>query len=196
MGNLWSVASAIRYLGAEPKITDSPSDISAAQILILPGVGSFRRAMEIIRQKSIDQAIFESLTKSATKLLGICLGMQLLGSQSTEDGETAGLCLIPNTVKKFENTDKYRLKIPHVGFSEVQHSQDTELFKDIPSDTCFYFIHSYYMGLDGLSTGIATTNHGTEFLAAFENGQVSGTQFHPEKSQSSGLMLLKNFIGV
>lgn len=194
MGNLWSVASAVRHLGAEPHVTDSPNEISVARILILPGVGSFRRAMEIIRAKSIDAAIFNALTQPSTKLLGICLGMQLLGSASTEDGATAGLCLVPNVVRRFESTDQCRLKIPHVGFSEVYHRSDTHLFSDIPSGACFYFVHSYYMAVEGLTSGIATSDHGTNFLAAFENSQVSGTQFHPEKSQSSGLMLLNNFI--
>ena len=194
MGNLWSVASAIRFLGAEALITTDTKEISAAKFLILPGVGSFRRAMEIIKQNSIDRAIHESLTKTDAKLLGICLGMQLLGSSSSEDGNTQGLGLVSNTVQKFTNTVDTRLKIPHVGFSEVKHDSNTKLFSAIPNNSCFYFVHSYFMGLTPPITGVATCTYGTEFVAAFEQGQVSGTQFHPEKSQSMGLNLLKNFL--
>jgi imidazole glycerol-phosphate synthase subunit HisH len=194
MGNLWSVASAIRHLGAEPQITKSAKEISSAKFLILPGVGSFRRAMEAIRKNSIDQAILQSLSQSETKLLGICLGMQLLGSTSSEDGDTQGLGLVPNTVRKFTNTADTRLKIPHVGFSEVKHGANTILFSGIPSESCFYFVHSYFMELTPTIDGVATCRYGTEFVAAFEQGQVSGTQFHPEKSQSMGLNLLKNFL--
>ena len=194
MGNLWSVASAIRFLGAEALITTNTKEISAAKFLILPGVGSFRRAMEIIKQNSIDRAIHESLTKTDAKLLGICLGMQLLGSSSSEDGNTQGLGLVSNTVQKFTNTVDTRLKIPHVGFSEVKHDSNTKLFSAIPNNSCFYFVHSYFMGLTPSITGVATCTYGTEFVAAFEQGQVSGTQFHPEKSQSMGLNLLKNFL--
>ena len=194
MGNLWSVASAIRFLGAEALITSNTKEISSAKYLILPGVGSFRRAMQVIKQNSIDQAILQSLSQSETKLLGICLGMQLLGSASSEDGDTQGLGLIPNTVRKFTNTADTRLKIPHVGFSEVKHDSNMKLFSSIPSESCFYFVHSYFMGLTPSITGVATCTYGTEFIAAFEQGQVSGTQFHPEKSQSMGLNLLKNFL--
>lgn len=194
MGNLWSVASAIRFLGAEALITTDVKQISVAKFLILPGVGSFRRAMEVIKQNSIDQAILQSLTQTDAKLLGICLGMQLLGSSSSEDGDTQGLGLVPNTVRKFTNTVGTRLKIPHVGFSEVEHDSNTKLFEGISNNSCFYFVHSYFMGLTPTIKGVATCHHGTKFVAAFEQGQVSGTQFHPEKSQSIGLNLLKNFL--
>lgn len=194
MGNLWSVASAIHFLGAEALITSDTKVISAAKFLILPGVGSFRRAMETIRQNSIDQAILQSLSQPDTKLLGICLGMQLLGSSSSEDGDTQGLGLVPNTVQRFSNTVDTQLKIPHVGFSEVKHEANTKLFSGIPNESCFYFVHSYFMALTPSIKGVATCHHGTEFVAAFEQGQVSGTQFHPEKSQSMGLNLLKNFV--
>ncbi len=194
MGNLWSVASAIRFLGAEALITSNTKEISSAKFLILPGVGSFRRAMQVIKQNSIDQAILQSLSQSETKLLGICLGMQLLGSTSSEDGDTQGLGLVPNTVRKLTNTANTRLKIPHVGFSEVTHGTNTKLFSGIPSESCFYFVHSYFMELTPAFDSVATCRYGTEFVAAFEQGQVSGTQFHPEKSQSMGLNLLKNFL--
>ncbi len=194
MGNLWSVASAIRFLGAEALITSNTKEILSAKFLILPGVGSFRRAMQVIKQNSIDQAILQSLTQPETKLLGICLGMQLLGSASSEDGDTQGLRLVPNAVRKFTNTADTRLKIPHVGFSEVKHDSKIKLFSGISSESCFYFVHSYFMELTPTINSVATCHHGTEFVAAFEQGQVSGTQFHPERSQLMGLKLLKNFL--
>ncbi|NBQ44662.1 MAG: imidazole glycerol phosphate synthase subunit HisH, partial [Actinobacteria bacterium] len=114
MGNLWSVASAVKFVGATPVISDDPSTISKASVLILPGVGSFRKAMTTIKEKSIDMAILESLQKPRSKILGICLGMQLLGVSSTEDGLTPGLGLVKNEVVKLANHEK-QIKIPHVG---------------------------------------------------------------------------------
>jgi glutamine amidotransferase len=194
MGNLWSVASAIKFLGKIPVITGDVSKISESETLILPGVGSFRRAMNTIRNQSIDKAIFESLQNTKSKLLGICLGMQLLGASSTEDGLTAGLGLVQNEVVQLANSEKNPVKIPHVGFNRVQISKESKLFEQIPIDASFYFVHSYAMQILNDTSKYTTTTYGHRFVAAIESGQVFGTQFHPEKSQKNGLKVLENFL--
>jgi glutamine amidotransferase len=194
MGNLWSVASAIKFLGKVPVITGDISKISTSETLILPGVGSFRRAMDTIRKQSVDKAIFDSLQNPKAKLFGICLGMQLLGASSTEDGLTAGLGLVQNEVVRLANSEKNPIKIPHVGFNKVQISKESKLFEQIPIDASFYFVHSYAMQILNDSSTYTTTTYGHEFVAAIESGQVFGTQFHPEKSQKNGLKVLENFL--
>ncbi|NBY44854.1 MAG: imidazole glycerol phosphate synthase subunit HisH [Acidimicrobiia bacterium] len=194
MGNLWSVASAIKFLGKTPVVTSDLSVISTSETLILPGVGSFRRAMDTIRKQSIDKAIFDSLENPNTKLLGICLGMQLLGASSTEDGPTAGLGLVQNEVVRLSKSETSPIKIPHVGFNKVQMPNDSKLFEQIPIDASFYFVHSYAMQILNDISIYTTTTYGHQFVAAIESGQVFGTQFHPEKSQKNGLKVLENFL--
>jgi glutamine amidotransferase len=197
MGNLWSVASAIKFLGADPVISHDPIEIANSNYLVLPGVGSFRKAMETIRANKIDLAIAEALTNSKTKLLGICLGMQLLGASSTEDGQTPGLGLVPNLVTRFSSNNAIKIKIPHIGFSEVKSPKKSSLFANIPENSCFYFVHSYFMEIanyDSTMSHVAIATHGTDFVAAIESGRICGTQFHPEKSQKSGLQLMRNFL--
>ena len=197
MGNLWSVASAIKFLGAYPVVSHDPIEIANSNCLVLPGVGSFRRAMETIKTNKYDQAIAEALTNSKTKLLGICLGMQLLGASSTEDGETPGLGLVPNLVTRFPSNNVIKIKIPHIGFSDVKSPKNSSLFANIPDNSCFYFVHSYFMEIanyDATKSHVATATHGTDFVAAIESGRICGTQFHPEKSQKSGLQLMRNFL--
>ena len=194
MGNLWSVASAVRFLGFTPVVTSETSIISSAESLILPGVGSFRRAMHEIKSASIDQAIFKSLENPKTKLLGICLGMQLLGVSSTEDGLTEGLGLVKNTVTKLIGSNEVSIKIPHVGFNRTQMPKESKLFDQISIVASFYFVHSYAMQILDDSSKYATTTYGHKFVAAIESGQIFGTQFHPEKSQKSGLKVLEGFL--
>jgi glutamine amidotransferase len=188
------VASAVRFLGFTPVVTSDISIISSAESLILPGVGSFRRAMHEIKSASIDQSIFKSLENPEAKLLGICLGMQLLGVSSTEDGLTEGLGLVKNTVTKLTDSNEASIKIPHVGFNRTQMPKESKLFDQISIDASFYFVHSYAMQILDDSNKYATTTYGQKFAAAIESGQVFGTQFHPEKSQKSGLKVLENFL--
>ena len=194
MGNLWSVASAIKYLGYLPQISCDNKEISRADLIILPGVGSFRRAMQTIESAEINKAIFEALNQPQTRLLGICLGMQLLGKSSTEDGLTEGLGLVKNEVTKFTSSESEPIKIPHIGYSEISRNKKMRLFAGISSDACFYFVHSYFMKVVTDETLYATAHHGQGYIAAFESGQIFGTQFHPEKSQRAGLKVLQNFL--
>jgi len=196
MGNLWSVISALRYLGANPVISNDPEDIIRADVLLLPGVGSFRRAMTLLQEHSLDQAIVQAVRMRGTKILGICLGMQLLGTKSTEDGITSGLGLINAQVEKFSANEVGGNKVPHIGFDLVQSKPNWGLFKGLDAAADFYFVHSYRMLPTGLSGRSATCKYGIDFLAAYEENNICATQFHPEKSQTNGLILLKNFLSI
>lgn len=194
MCNLWSISSALQYLGFNAVISNDPSEILNTDALILPGVGSFRKAMSALKENNLDRAIVDAVKTKGSKILGICLGMQLLGADSTEDGFTSGLGLIPNGVDKFSTQNKGTYKIPHVGFNLVHSHPEAHLFKGLPQAADFYFVHSYRMSPDGLSGLSTTCNYGDIFLASYEQENIFATQFHPEKSQTNGLLLLQNFL--
>lgn len=194
MGNLWSVKSALDYLGASTSITADPEIVCRAEVLILPGVGSFRKAMSSLKNTGLQQAILEAVKTKGSKILGICLGMQLLGSYGTEDGETAGLGLIPNRVERFTTEEVGKNKIPHIGFNAVRRGEQSILFRGLPASADFYFVHSYRLLPQNLKGKTAISTYGIDFLAGFEVDNIYGTQFHPEKSQTNGLVLLKNFL--
>ena len=194
MGNVWSVLSALRYLGCSPAMSGDPEIIAQAGALLLPGVGSFRNAMARLKQRGIDQAIVEAVRTGGGKILGICLGMQLLGIRSCEDGDTPGLGLIPQVVERIAAAASGPLKIPHIGFDSVHSQPGAHLFRGLPDAADFYFVHSYRMLPGSLDGKVATCCYGAEFLAAYEKDNIYATQFHPEKSQTNGLVLLGNFL--
>ena len=194
MGNIWSVASALKYLNCDVEISSDPDKVTSAEILLLPGVGSFRKAMNSLRSLKLDEAIIKTVNDDKKKILGICLGMQLLGSKSSEDGETRGLNLIPVPVEEFSVQDLHTLKIPHIGFNQVTSDPDSKMFKGLPKDPDFYFVHSYRMMPRSLNGKLALCSYGNDFLAAYENENIYATQFHTEKSQTNGLVLLRNFL--
>ena len=133
-----------------------------------------------------------NIEKNNAKILGICLGMQLLGKSSTEDGFSDGLKLVNNEVKKIQTLDSN--KVPHIGFDKVSFSNKWKFFKNISCDAAFYFVHSYNMVNQVDLPYVAICNYGEGFVAAFQSGNIYGTQFHPEKSQAYGLQMLKNFL--
>lgn len=195
LSNILSVVNAFTYLGSSCEVTDSAETIARSKTLILPGVGSFKTAMNSLKNLRIDEALLQAADQSA-KILGICLGMQLMGSMSTEDGHTRGLNLIDNKVDVFSLAEVGNQKIPHVGFDKVEKNSNSQLFLGLPSESDFYFLHSYRM-LAAEENGIsAVCKYGIEFLAAFEKENIYGTQFHPEKSQTNGLKLLQNFLKI
>lgn len=193
MGNIYSVQSALKFLGYESEFTDNHAKILNADKIILPGVGSFRKAMQNILNKNLDDPIKESIIIKKRNILGICLGMQLLGKSSTEDGFTRGLELFDGKVDRFKEDNEY--KIPHIGYNEVIPSKKTILFRNLNNTLDFYFVHSYMMQTN-VTNGISFCSYGVSFVAAFENDNIFGTQFHPEKSQTNGLVLLKNFLSI
>jgi glutamine amidotransferase len=194
MGNLWSVVNALRYLGCAPVVSGDPKEVAGADALLLPGVGSFRKAMLSLQETALDQAILEAVQGRGRKILGICLGMQLMGSRGSEDGDTPGLGLVESTVDRFTPEEVSGAKIPHIGFDLVRSEPGAVLFRNLPEAADFYFVHSYRMLPQGLGGKVATCNYGVRFVAAYERENVFATQFHPEKSQTNGLMLLKNFL--
>jgi len=175
-------------------LVSDPDIIANTEFLILPGVGSFRQGMNAIKERNLDEAIMMAVESKGSKILGICLGMQLLGSSSTENGETVGLGLIPNHVDHFNSYEMGSNKIPHVGFNSAEFSERKGLFSGLQKVSDFYFTHSYRMLVDNFKGTYATTLYGIEFMSAFEDGNIFVAQFHPEKSQSNGLILLKNFL--
>jgi glutamine amidotransferase len=194
MGNLWSVVSAVQHLNVGVNVTSSASEIERAEALILPGVGSFKKAMGIIRELQIDQAILQNIQRTRSKILGICLGMQIFGIESSEDGHSLGLGIIPAKVEEFSSMDMGPLKVPHVGFDQVYWEKDSRLFQGLSQNSDFYFVHSYRMLPNNEVGNSIKCDYGVSFMAAHENQNVFATQFHPEKSQTNGLILLSNFI--
>lgn len=194
MGNLWSVGSALDYLGGNPVITGDPAQVARADALILPGVGSFRQAMELLRANGLDEAITEAVLGRRRKVLGICLGMQLFAESGSEDGLSQGLGFISGRVDRFASEELGTLKVPHIGFNRVTVSDQSRLFKGLDGSTDFYFVHSYRLLPGNLPGQSAICHYGVDFLAAYEHENIFATQFHPEKSQTNGLLVLKNFL--
>jgi glutamine amidotransferase len=192
MGNLLSVANAIREIGHEAIISADPSEVTRADYLILPGVGSFRFAMSRLHKTHLKDALDSYLTDEQRPLLGICLGMQLLASYGVEDGGSDGLKVFEGTIDAFSLSCSE--KIPHVGFNTVQCHSDSILFGGLHPETDFYFVHSYRLGEEP-PTGLSSKcQYGDSFIASWESKNVFATQFHPEKSQANGLKVLTNFM--
>ena len=196
MSNIGSVLNALHYLGSNPKVSSDPSEVAQAESLILPGVGSFRKAMSKLRQTGLDQAILDAVQAKGRKILGICLGMQLMGSSGSEDGDTPGLGLIPNPVDRFTPEEIGENKIPHIGFNKAFFNPGknvSKLFNSLESESEFYFVHSYRVCCDDLTHIAAETIYGETFTSAIRRDHVYGVQFHPEKSREHGLIVLNNF---
>ena len=192
MGNLRSIESALHYLGVACVIEDRPERVAASEKLILPGVGSFARAMANLRSTGQRDALEQAVRGRGVPVLGICLGMQLLAERGTEDGVSAGLGWIPGEVVRF--TAKEDRKIPHIGFNAVSHkARGRQMFAGLPEAADFYFVHSYYFVPRAPDAVAGECDYGEPFVAAVANANVWGVQFHPEKSQGNGLRLLRNF---
>ena len=190
MGNLRSVQKAFEKLGHAAEICDQPSKLGDVDKLVLPGVGAFRDAIHEVRRREFVTPILDHLA-SGKPFLGICLGLQMLFDVSYEDGEWPGLGIIPGKVVRFQ--DQPGLKIPHMGWNQLQITGEPKLLANIPRDAHFYFVHSYHVVPTDRSVVIAESEHGERFVAAIARGNLWATQFHPEKSQKHGLQLLANF---
>ena len=191
VGNLFSLESSFAAIGAEVTVTSDPAVLKAADKLLLPGVGAFGDAAEKLRSTGLD-AVIRELAAAEKPLLGICLGMQLLFEKSLEYGEHTGLGLIPGTVKPIADVIPGELKIPHIGWNALHFHRDCPLFTELREGECVYFVHSFYAA-DCADAVTATAEYGAELTAAVAKGNVYGCQFHPEKSGSTGLKILKAF---
>jgi imidazole glycerol-phosphate synthase subunit HisH len=192
MGNIGSIRNMLSHLGSRATVTADPAVIEKADKLILPGVGRFDRAMDNIDRLGISDIIRYKATQEKKPLLGICLGMQLLCSFS-EEGSKEGLSLVDAKVRKFIFEDE-KMKVPHMGWNEVTVSKESRLLGNAEVGSRFYFVHSYFVTCRSSSDVLTYTNYGIPFVSAFENGNIVGVQFHPEKSHRFGINLFRNFL--
>lgn len=188
VGNIRSVLFALRRLQRDAELTDNPSLLQDADGLILPGVGAFAPAMDQLRERGLDDVVCQ-FADSGRPLLGICLGHQLLFSESEEHGLHEGLNLLPGQVVRFERG----LKVPHMGWNQVDQTAACSLFEDIESGEFFYFAHSYYTLPAESEVSVGSTDYGRTFTSVASRDNVFGAQFHPEKSGAVGLKMLSNF---
>ena len=191
MGNVLSVQKALHKIGMESIITADKGEINNSSFIILPGVGSFKRAMENLHDKNLVTILREEINENKKPFLGICLGMQLLADQGYEDSKTSGLGVIEGSVKEIPS---HELPIPHIGWNEIS-IRKKKYFENI-HDHNFYFVHSYYLDAKNEQDIAATVSYGCEITAAVQKDNIFGTQFHPEKSQEEGLEVLKSFFKV
>ena len=192
LGNLASIYNATKTLYSDVKISNSPTDILNASHLILPGVGSFKSGIEGLQKFNLMKILNEEVIKKKKKFLGICLGMQLILTESFEGGVFKGLNWINGKVLKISKKDN--VMIPHMGWNDVKFSSSSSLYKGVQQNSAFYFVHSFHaLPIDAnLVSGICF--HGSEIVASLEKENIFATQFHPEKSHDVGTQLLKNFI--
>ena len=192
VGNLYSLKSSFSAIGVEVVTTGDKSVIEKADKIILPGVGAFRDAIEKLKATGLDKVVVER-AKAGVPLLGICLGMQLLFDKSYEYGEYDGLGLIKGEIRPIGSVIPKELKIPHIGWNALTlYKPKSEIFKYLSDGDCVYFVHSYY-GANCKEFVTATTEYGANLTASVQSGNVYGCQFHPEKSGSVGLSILKAF---
>ena len=187
-GNLGSVEKALSGLGMRAVVTQDPRIVADAEAVTLPGDGAFHDAMATLQSLGLLDPIRACLD-DGRPFLGICLGYQLLFTESEEFGQGKGLDVIPGAVRRFPAG----LKVPHMGWNQVEPQGDLRLFEGIPAGAHFYFVHSYYPETSDPSLSVATCTYGVTFPAAAERGALFATQFHPEKSQRWGRRLLENF---
>lgn len=193
-GNLTSVLKALKYLGAETHVTQSPEDVRSASKIVLPGVGHFQ-ATQLLHDLKLTDATREAIAKGVP-FLGICVGLQWLYQGSTEAESTEGLCHFDARCEHFPSTyDGADLKSPHVGWNSLEHiRQDSRLLKDVTPGSFVYYTHSWRAPVSNDTA--ATTSYGGDFTAAVERDNVMGVQFHPEKSGDAGLQILRNFLEI
>jgi glutamine amidotransferase len=189
MGNLRSVEKALMAVGDQAVISEDPEVVRHSDRLILPGVGAFGDAMSNLKQAGLDLAIRDAVAEGKP-LLGLCLGLELLFSESEEFGRHEGLNLIPGHVRKFEET---ALRVPHVGWNQIESLRPDPLLENLPDGSYFYFVHSFFVEPDRSDDALAWTNYGGPFCSIARHENVWGAQFHPEKSQDAGKRLLRNF---
>lgn len=194
MGNIGSVRNALHALGFKGMITNKQDEIAQATHLILPGVGAFGDGMNNLYERGLVDVLTREVMERKKPALGICLGMQLLAEVGEEGGEHVGLGWVKGRVRRFQ-VDERAFRIPHVGWNDVVTCSGSTLFAGIGSPT-FYFVHSYFLVPENSDIVAGTCDYGETFAASIEQQNVYGVQFHPEKSQTSGLTLLKNFLSV
>jgi len=195
LGNLRSVANAFATLDCRIEIITAPASLKDASHIVLPGVGAFGDGMENLRSKGWIEALEEQVRGQKKPFLGICLGMQLLAATGTEHGSWRGLGWIDASVNRLTAASQ-GLRVPHMGWNDVQVVGQPKLLKGLGDKPCFYFVHSFAVVPEDRGVVSGFCEYGTDFAACIESGNILGVQFHPEKSHKVGLALLKNFLEV
>jgi glutamine amidotransferase len=193
MGNLRSVSNAIEALGSPVVILSSPDDLPGVDRVVLPGVGAFGDGMAKLDRGGWIPVLREEVLVKGKPFLGLCLGMQLLATLGTEHGECAGLGWIPGAVRRLESVDP-AVRIPHIGWNDVEVVRPSGLYRGYKGVPVFYFVHSYVFQPEDPAVISGYCQHGVRFAASVEWNNVFATQYHPEKSQKSGLTVLRNFL--
>lgn len=188
MGNLRSVQKGFSRVGYEADITSDPKTVSGCNGIVLPGVGAFGDAMDNLREAELVDPIVKAVS-DGVPLLGICLGLQLLFSESEELGVHRGLDFLPGRVRRFPEGQR----VPQIGWNQIQIKKETPLLAGVPDGAFFYFVHSFYVDPSRNGDAIALTDYGIDYISIAGEGHVFGVQFHPEKSQDAGLKILSNF---
>lgn len=191
-GNLRSVCNSLKKLSVDCHVVKAPSDLNKIQTMIFPGVGSFGDSSDQLKKQSLFEPIREWIINDRP-FLGICIGFQMLFDSSEESPGSEGLGIIPGKVIKF--SEQTNLKVPHMGWNKVQiKNLNDPVWQKIDDFTHFYFVHSYFPKPDNPEVSSSTTGYGIDFTSSIRFGNIFGTQFHPEKSQKSGLRLIENFL--
>ncbi len=190
-GNVGSVYNLVNYLGFDCKITNNSNYINDCSHIILPGVGSYFKSMEKIKKNISIENLEQQIFKKKKFFLGICVGMQVLSTDGHEFETCNGLNWINGSVKKINND-----KLPHIGWNNINIKKNSKLFQNLSDKEDFYFLHSYYLLPANKSNIIAETNYAHDFCSAIEKENIFGVQFHPEKSQRAGQILVENFLNL
>ena len=192
VGNTHSVKEAVAYLGYDVCITDNPEKLEAADAMVLPGVGAFEAAMTNLRKRDLVGTLNHLVLEKNKPILGICLGMQLLAERSEENGLHEGLGWIGGKVVRIDGAEN--LRVPHVGWNDIEVVNNKHLFERLQGQSNFYFDHSYHFVCTDQKDIAAKVNYGKQLVAAVKRNNICGVQFHPEKSQITGLRLIKGFL--
>lgn len=192
-GNLISVATTLKKLGADVRISSRPEDVRAAEKLVLPGVGSLGTGMRNLRELGLIEPLCEKVLERKTPILGICLGLQMF-TRHSEEGDCAGLGWIDAETRRFRFNGPNAPKIPNLGWNEVVFRKPHPVHRGVDPGACFYFAHSYRVFCANPADVLATADYGGEYVCAAQVGNIIGIQFHAEKSHRNGFQLLRNFL--
>lgn len=196
LGNISAFANIYKRLNIEHCIAKDAASLAGASKIVLPGVGAFDYAMTLLNQSGMRETLDDLVLKQHVPVLGVCVGMQIMAS-SSEEGQLAGLNWIPGRVKKFDvKMLTHKPTIPHMGWNQFNAIEAHPIFNEIDAEQGFYFLHSYYFECENAADVFATSEYGIEFSSAVRRQNIYGFQFHPEKSLSNGVALLKNFAGL
>jgi glutamine amidotransferase len=194
MGNVRSVVNALNAVGATVELVSEPEALERADGVVLPGVGAFGEGIARLRQSGLESALSDHVIGRGKPFLGLCLGLQLLATTGLERGCHRGLGWIPGTVAALPIPDSSDFRLPHVGWNDVSTRPGARIFNGLRESEAFYFVHGYVLAPEDPSVVTGKTSYGCDFVASIEWRNVHATQFHPEKSHTAGLRLLRNFV--